>query len=58
LFGDVFAEVLPTFSDFLVKSFVDFYAAFVDLNEFSVSSEASQNGCLCHSYCIRSQYLD
>ena len=46
------------FVDFLVTIFVEFYATFVDLKEFSVSSEASQNGCLCHSYCTRSQYLD
>ena len=44
--------------DVLVKIFVEFYAAFVDLSEVSFFLEASQNGCLCHFYCTRSQYLD
>ena len=38
--------------DVLVNIFVEFYAAFVDLSEVSVSSEASQNGSLCHSYVL------
>ena len=47
VFRDFLAQILPTFCGLFGH---DFYAAFVDLSEFSVSSEASQNGCLCHSY--------
>ena len=64
-FGDFFPAFLPSFYqlfcrlfvDFLVKIFVESYAALsIWVSKFRFFR--SQNGRLCISYCIRSQYLD
>ena len=62
-FFRLFAKFLPTFlSPFGGRFSKDFCGVLCSVCRFervsSVSSEGSQNGRLCHSYCIRSQYLD